>query len=74
MPRSTSLDGPSVRTLHVNLDEAMNEDSDQQPDLRISGKSWSEFPELTIDAGHPEERPAPIGRVRAAFLLPCSVR
>jgi hypothetical protein len=31
---------PSVRTLHVNLDDAMKEDSDQQADLvRISGKS-----------------------------------
>jgi hypothetical protein len=32
----------------VNLDDAMKEDSDQQADLvRISGKSWSEFPEPT---------------------------
>src|SRR5207244_13501862 len=42
------LDGRSVRTLHVNLDEAMKEDSDQQADLvRISGKHRSEFPEPT---------------------------
>ena len=27
--RLLRLDGPSVRTLHVNLDEAMKEDSDQ---------------------------------------------
>jgi DNA replication protein DnaC len=46
--RLLRLDGPSVRTLHVNLDEAMKEDSDQQADLvRISGKSRSEFPEPT---------------------------
>jgi hypothetical protein len=46
--RLLRLDGPSVRTLHVNLDEAMKEDSDQQADLaRISGKRWSEFPEPT---------------------------
>jgi DNA replication protein DnaC len=46
--RLLRLDGPSVRTLHVNLDEAMKEESDQQADLvRISGKSRSEFPEPT---------------------------
>ena len=46
--RLLRLDGPSVRTLHVNLDDAMKEESDQQADLvRISGKSWSEFPEPT---------------------------
>ena len=46
--RLLRLDGPSVRTLHVNLDEAMKEDSDQDADLvRISGKNRSEFPEPT---------------------------
>ena len=46
--RLLRLDGPSVRTLHVNLDEAMKGDSDQHADLvRISGKGWSEFPEPT---------------------------
>ena len=46
--RLLRLDGPSVRTLHVNLDDAMKEDSDQPADLvRISGKSRSEFPEPT---------------------------
>ena len=46
--RLLRLDGPSVRTLHVNLDDAMKEDSDQDADLvRISGKSRSEFPEPT---------------------------
>src|SRR4029434_8129476 len=46
--RLLRLDGPSVRTLHVDLDAAMKEDSDQQADLiRISGNSWSEFPEPT---------------------------
>jgi hypothetical protein len=46
--RLLRLDGPSVRTLRVNLDEAMKEDSDQQADLaRISGKRWPEFPEPT---------------------------
>ena len=45
--RLLRLDGPSVRTLHVNLD-TMKEDSDQQTDLvRISGNRWSEFPEPT---------------------------
>jgi DNA replication protein DnaC len=46
--RILRLDGPSVRTLHVNLDDAMKDESDQQPDLiRISGNSWPEFPEPT---------------------------
>lgn len=37
------LDGPSVRTLHVNLDDAMKEDSDQGADLvRISGTHANE--------------------------------
>src|SRR5262249_29850387 len=46
--RLLRLDGPSVRTLHVNLDEAMKEDSDQQTEVaRISGKQWPEFPEPT---------------------------
>jgi DNA replication protein DnaC len=46
--RLLRLDGPSVRTLHVNLDEAMKADSDQQADLiRISGNSCSDFPEPT---------------------------
>jgi len=31
--RLPRLDGPTVRNLHVNLDEAMKEDSDQQPEL-----------------------------------------
>ena len=36
--RLLRLDGPSVRSLHVNLDDAMKEDSDQEADLvRISG-------------------------------------
>ena len=47
--RLLRLDGPSVRTLHVNLDDAMKEESDQQANLvRISGKSRSEFPEPTV--------------------------
>ena len=46
--RLLRLDGPSVRTLHVNLDDAMKEESDQQVDwVRISGKNRSEFPEPT---------------------------
>ena len=41
--RLLRLDGSSVRTLHVNLDEAMKEDSDQEADLvRVSGESRSE--------------------------------
>jgi len=46
--RLLRLYGTSICTLHVNLDEAMKEDSDQDADLvRISGKRRSEFPEPT---------------------------
>lgn len=56
--RLLRLDGPSVRTLHVNLDDAMKEDSDQEVDLvRISGKTWSEFPEPTPSGAHVTMRP-----------------
>ena len=42
------LDGPSVRTLHVNLDEAMKEESDSGDDvIRNSGNQCAEFPEPT---------------------------
>jgi hypothetical protein len=45
---SVAVSCGSVRTLHVSLDEAMKEDSDQDADLvRISGKNRSEFPEPT---------------------------
>jgi hypothetical protein len=38
--RLVRLDGPSIRTLHVNLDDSLNEGSDQDVDLaRISGIS-----------------------------------
>jgi DNA replication protein DnaC len=51
--RLLRLDGPSIRTLHVNLDDAMKEDSDQDADLvRISGKRRSEFPEPTARNRH----------------------
>ena len=46
--RLVRLDGPSIRTLHVNLDDALNEGSDQDDELaRISGITRPEFPEPT---------------------------
>src|SRR5262245_65541284 len=46
--RLLRLDGPSVRTLHVNLDETLKDDSDQDDEVaRISGNKWPEFPEPT---------------------------
>lgn len=59
--RLLRLDGPSVRTLHVNLDDAMKEDLDQPADLvRIFGKSRSEFPEPTpLARQDPSQRPQP---------------
>jgi hypothetical protein len=42
--RLLRLDGPSVRTPHVNLDDAMKEDSDQPADLvRIPERAGENF-------------------------------
>jgi DNA replication protein DnaC len=42
------LDGPSLRTLHVNLDDALNQGSDRPEEvIRISGNQHPEFPEPT---------------------------
>src|SRR6185503_12885738 len=65
--RLLRLDGPSVRTLHVNLDDAMKEDSDQQTDVaRISGKQWPEFPEPTEE----KLEPPPVRPIRARHFRP----
>ena len=65
--RLLRLDGPSVRTLHVNLDEAMKEDSDQEAEVvRISGKSGQNFrnPQAAlINPGHPSTSPTPTSQV-----------
>lgn len=46
--RLIRLDGPSVRTLHLKLDDALKDDSDQDEEVaRISGNKWPEFPEPT---------------------------
>ena len=46
--RLIRLDGPSIRTLHLKLDEALKDDSDQENEVaRISGNKWPEFPEPT---------------------------
>ena len=67
--RLLRLDGPSVRTLHVKLDEAMKEDSDQTADLvRISGKSRSEFPEPTRPLLQPARSRLSHVRARAVRL------
>lgn len=67
--RLLRLDGPSVRTLHVNLDDAMKEESDQQADLvRISGKSRSEFPEPTYEIYNPDNS----AKITGGFTLPKS--
>jgi hypothetical protein len=42
--RLIRLDGPSIRTLHLKLDEALKDDSDQDDEVaRISGNKWPEF-------------------------------
>ncbi len=48
--RLLRLDGPSIRTLHVNLDEALNEGSDQDDDL-------ARFPEFTVGCRLTESNP-----------------
>ena len=46
--RLLRLDGPSIRTLHVDLDEAMKDGSDTEDEvIRISGNQCAEFPEPT---------------------------
>ena len=46
--RLIRLDGPSIRTLHLKLDDALKDESDQEADVaRISGNRWPEFPEPT---------------------------
>ncbi len=40
------LDGPSLRTLHVNLDDALNQGADRPEEvIRISGSQCPEFPD-----------------------------
>ena len=57
--RLIRLDGPSIRTLHLNLDEAMKEGSDTEDDvIRISGNHCPEFPEPTVDARSLDSRVA----------------
>jgi DNA replication protein DnaC len=47
--RLLRLDGPSVRTLHLKLDETLKDESDQDDEVaRISGNKWPEFPEPTV--------------------------
>jgi hypothetical protein len=47
--RLIRLDGPSIRTLHLKLDDALKDESDQDDEVaRISGNKWPEFPEPTF--------------------------
>ena len=51
--RLIRLDGPSIRTLHLKLDDALKDESDQDDEVaRISGNKWPEFPEPTDVLGH----------------------
>jgi DNA replication protein DnaC len=51
--RLIRLDGPSIRTLHLKLDEALKDESDQDDEVaRISGNKWPEFPEPTVRSTH----------------------
>ena len=65
--RLIRLDGPSIRTLHVNLDEAMKEGSDTEDEvIRISGNQCPEFPEPTqLSVEHSPEIPQPTQQATA---------
>ena len=55
--RLIRLDGPSIRTLHLKLDEALKDESDQDDEVaRISGNKWPEFPEPTHGNFSPDGR------------------
>jgi hypothetical protein len=57
-------------TIHVNLDEAMKEDPDQDADLvRISGKSRSEFPEPTVVSAWVEARASSVFAVTSSLMF-----
>jgi len=53
--RLLRLDGPSMRTKHLGLDDPTLAEAPSTQVVRISGKGWSEFPEptrsVTISAG-----------------------
>jgi len=65
------LDGPSIRTLHVNLDDAMNQGSDEDNEVaRISGIQRPEFPEPTeprSDRSRPRRLRSPRARAPLQF-------
>src|SRR5258705_11711457 len=49
--RLIRLDGPSIRTLHLKVDDVLKDESDQDDEVaRISGIKWPEFPEPTLAA------------------------
>jgi DNA replication protein DnaC len=61
------LDGPSIRTLHVNLDDAYNQGSDRPDEvIRISGIQCPEFPEPTSVSRHRCRQQALIGATAPA--------
>jgi hypothetical protein len=67
--RLLRLDGPSVRTLHVNLDDAMKEESDQEADLvRMSGKAGQNFRNPQLSQIPVRQRHAPGSPARSAAL------
>src|SRR4030095_15535921 len=57
--RLIRLDGPSIRTLHLKLDDALKDESDQDDEVaRISGIKWAEVAETTAFTG-PDDPPTP---------------
>ncbi len=68
--RLIRLDGPSIRTLHLNLDEAMKEGSDTEDEvIRISGNHCPEFPEPTpvwVGVQHEDRRERRLGVFKPA--------
>ncbi len=64
--RLVTLDGPSARTRHLNLEEALPQNDDR---LRISGISGSEFPEPTRPIQRRSQQRQRLGRTGGTHVL-----
>lgn len=62
--RVLRLDGPSMRTRHLGLDDATDAEPPSGPGARISGIEASEFPEPTPGSSRPHEPRVGTGALR----------
>ena len=70
--RLVMLDGPSMRTKHLGLDEPASSEASDQP-ARISGINAPEFPEPTSAVRSISNREPKTG-FRCLSILTCSIR